>query len=239
MADVLEELKILAAIDLFKEGHTADSFVGRPFYFDYTRVKVLVNDKWKNRVGGIPAGSFLMCAYDSEPEVQEMVLVRVLGPTALPTDSEVIASMVDSYKEEVPPGGKQSKLDSFTRYEFMFSGLECRVLGTFYRDDAGKTLFGADVETFYSAHNYSVYKPVGRVLEYIVNFREGTGIPGGKDEVRLGEVRYSASRLNDSAKPAPVYVSALDFESLSREALYRTDRKSTRLNSSHPSISYA
>ena len=45
MADVLEELKILAAIDLFKEGRTADSFVGRPFYFDYTRVKVLVNDK--------------------------------------------------------------------------------------------------------------------------------------------------------------------------------------------------
>jgi len=99
MADVLEELKILAAIDLFKEGRTADSFVGRPFYFDYTRVKVLVNDKWKNRVGGIPAGSFLLCAYDSEPAVQAMILVRVLGPTALPTDSEVIASMVDSYKE--------------------------------------------------------------------------------------------------------------------------------------------
>jgi len=229
MADVLEELKILAAIDLFKEGRTADSFVGRPFYFDYTRVKVLVNDKWKNRVGGIPAGSFLLCAYDSEPDVQAMILVRVLGPTSLPTDSEVIASMVDSYKEEVPPGGKQSKLDSFTRYEFMFSGLECRVLGTFYRDDVGKTLFGADVENFYSAHNYSVYKPVGRVLEYIVNFREGTGIPGGKDEVRLGEVRYSASRLNDSAKPAPVYVSALDFVG-KRTALFgmtRTGKSNT------------
>ncbi len=229
MADVLEELKILAAIDLFKEGRTADSFVGRPFYFDYTRVKVLVNDKWKNRVGGIPAGSFLLCAYDSEPDVQAMILLRVLGPTALPTDSEVIASMVDSYKEEVPPGGKQSKLDSFTRYEFMFSGLECRVLGTFYRDGTGKTLFGADVENFYSAHNYSVYKPVGRVLEYIVNFREGTGIPGGKDEVRLGEVRYSASRLNDSAKPAPVYVSALDFVG-KRTALFgmtRTGKSNT------------
>src|SRR5437667_8653733 len=172
MADVLEELKILAAIDLFKEGHTADSFVGRPFYFDYTRVKVLVNDKWKNRVGGIPAGSFLMCAYDSEPEVQEMVLVRVLGPTPLPTDSEVIASMVDSYKEEVPPGGKQSKLDSFTRYEFMFSGLECRALGTFYRDADGGTLFGADVENFYGAHNDTENKHIARGPESLFNFSE-------------------------------------------------------------------
>ena len=229
MADVLEQLKTLASVDLFKEGRTPESFVGRPFYCDYTHVKVLVNDKWKHRVGGVPAGCFLLCAYDGEPDVHEMILVRVLGPTALPTDSEVIASMVDSYKEEVPPGGKQSKLDSFTRYEFMFSGLECRVLGTFYRDDTDKTLFGADVENFYSAHNYSVYKPVGRVLEYIVNFREGTGIPGGKDEVRLGEVRYSASRLNNSGSPAPVYVSALDFVG-KRTALFgmtRTGKSNT------------
>jgi hypothetical protein len=229
MVDVLEQLKTLAAVDLFKEGRNSDSFVGRPFYFDYTRVKVLVNDKWKNRVGGIPAGSFLMCAYDGEPAVEEMVLVRVLGPTPLPTDSEVIASMVDSYKEEVPPGGKQSKLDSFTRYEFMFSGLECRALGTFYRDSDGSTLFGADVENFYSAHNYAVFKPAGRVLEYIVNFREGAGIPGGKDQVRLGEVRYSSSRRHDAAAPATVYVSALDFVG-KRTALFgmtRTGKSNT------------
>src|SRR5687767_14489622 len=99
MVDVIEELKALAAVDLFKEGRNPEGFVGRPFYFDYTRVKVLVNDKWKNKVAGIPAGAFLLCSYDGEPDVQEMVLVRVLGPTALPTDSEVIASMVDSYKE--------------------------------------------------------------------------------------------------------------------------------------------
>jgi hypothetical protein len=212
MTTVVEELRALASVDLFKEGSAPDVFVGHPFYFDYTRLKVLVNDKWKNNVGGIPQGSFLLCAYNGEPEVDEMVLVRVLGPTSLPTDSDVIASMVDYYKEDVPPGGgDHQRLDSFTRYEFMFSGLECRVLGTFYRHDDGRTVFGADIDNFYSSHNYSVYKPVGRVLEYLVNFREGEGIPGGDDQVRLGEVRYSASLRHDSADPAPVYVSALDF----------------------------
>ena len=57
--------------------------MGRPFSFDYSTVKVLVNDKWKNLVGGIPAGAFLLCSYDGEASVEEMVLVRVIGPTRM------------------------------------------------------------------------------------------------------------------------------------------------------------
>jgi hypothetical protein len=213
MSKVIEELKSLATVDLFKAGRDPKHFVGRPFSFDYSSVKLLVNDKWKNLVGGIPAGAFLLCYYDGEASVQECALLRVIEPTPLPTDSEVIASMVEYYKEEQPVGtGETKKLDTYTRYEFMFSGLRCRVLGTFYREGAdGKVVFGADLENFYSAHNYSVFKPAGRVLEYIVNFREGQGIPGGVDQTRLGVVRYSASRRQDGNSEVPVYVSALDF----------------------------
>lgn len=229
MSEITEKLKILASTDIFKSGRDPDTFVGRPFYFDYETVKVLVNDKWKHRVGGIPAGAFLLCSYDGEVGVEEMVLVRVIGPTALPTDSDVVASMVDHYKEDQPPGaGTQKKLDSYTRYEFMFSGLECRVLGTYYRQD-GKIRFGADVENFFSAHNYSVYKPEGKALEYIVNFREGEGIPGGPDQVRLGCVRYSASRRSDKGVEVPIYVSPLDFVG-KRTALFgmtRTGKSNT------------
>jgi DNA helicase HerA-like ATPase len=110
----------------------------------------------------------------------------------------------------------------------MFSGIECRVLGTYYRQ-GGKPSFGADVENFYSAHNYSAYKPRGKVLEYVVNFREGDGIPGGRDQVRLGKVRYSASRRADSGPDVPIYVSALDFVG-KRTALFgmtRTGKSNT------------
>lgn len=229
MEDLTDKLRALASTDLFKDGTAADTFVGHPFYFDYETVKVLVNDKWKHKVEGVPAGAFLLCSYKGEADVEEMVLVRVIGPTQLPTDSDVIASMVDYYKEGQTPGPTgQKKLDSFTRYEFMFSGLECRVLGTYYRQD-GKTKFGADVENFYSAHNYSVYKPTGRSLEYIVNFREGNGIPGGPDQVRLGVVRYSASRRMQRGPEVPIYVSALDFVG-KRTALFgmtRTGKSNT------------
>lgn len=227
---VIEELKALASVDLFKSGRDAATFVGRPFSFDYAVVKLLLNDKWKNNVGGVPAGAFLLCFYDGPESVEEAVLLRVIEPTPLPTDSEVIASMVEYYKEDQPPGTTgQKKLDTFTRYEFMFSGLKCRVLGTYYRNHKGATVFGADVENFYSSHNYSVFKPRGKVLEFIVNYREDGGIPGGVDQTRLGVVRYSASRLHDGGDVVPIYVSALDFVG-KRTALFgmtRTGKSNT------------
>jgi hypothetical protein len=227
---VEEKLKALATVDLFKKGRDQETFVGRPFYFDYSKVKLLVNDKWKNRVGGLPEGAFLLCAYVGETEVEEMVLLRVLGPTSLPSDSDVVASMVEYYKEGVPEGKAASpKLDTFTRYEFMFSGLECRVLGTFYRGEDGKPCFGADIDNFYSPHNYEVFKPKGQVLEFVVNFREGEGISGGADQVPIGHVRYSASRRHPRGSDVPVYVSAFDFVG-KRTALFgmtRTGKSNT------------
>jgi len=69
------------------------------------------------------------------------------------------------------------------------------------------------VENFFSAHNYSCYKPTGKVLEMIVNFRDGTIIPGNKTDVRIGKVRYSSSRRfqEQETEDVPFYVSPTDF----------------------------
>lgn len=140
MSSIQLKLKELASVDLFREVVNADAFVGRPFYFDFSTMKVLSNDHWKEKVGGIPAGAFLTAVFDKGGERPEIVLLRVLGPTTLPTDSDVVAAMVDYYKEQANGGAASaggSQLDSYTRYEFQFSGLECRVLGSFYRDSTG------------------------------------------------------------------------------------------------------
>jgi hypothetical protein len=208
---ISKSLKQLATVDLFKAVSESDAFIGRPFYFDFNTMKVLSNDHWKERVGGVPAGSFLAARFDNDPVNPEIVLLRVLGPTALPTDSDVVAAMVDHYKETKAAETSTNRLDSYTRYEFQFSGLECRVLGSFYQDSDGNPCFGADVDNFYGPNNYSVYRPSGRVLEYIVNFREGEGVPGSPGDQRIGEVRYASSRRHSRVEPVPVYVSALDY----------------------------
>jgi len=203
-----ERLKELATVDIFKDAPNNDLFIGRPFYFDFNTMKILCNDHWKEKVGGVPAGAFLTASFDNDKEHPEIVLLRVLGPTTLPTDSDVVAAMVDHYKENE---GAEGYLDNYTRYEFQFSGLECRVLGSFYRDPDGKTCFGADVDNFFGPNNYSIYRPSGNVLEYIVNFREGVGMPGSPGNQRIGEVRYASSRRHLQGASVPVYVSALDY----------------------------
>lgn len=206
-----KRLKELATVDIFKDVPHVEAFIGRPFYFDFNKMKILSNDHWKEKVGGVPAGAFLTAHFDNDSEHPEVVLLRVLGPTTLPTDSDVVAAMVDYYKEGEGPQATAGKLDSYTRYEFQFSGLECRVLGSFYRGPDGQTRFGADVDNFYGPNNYSVYRPSGKVLEYIVNFREGIGLPGGPGDQRIGEVRYASSRRHAQGASVPVYVSALDY----------------------------
>jgi len=208
---ITNKLRSMASVDLFKEAVVPEAFVGRPFYFDFSKMKILSNDHWKETVGGIAAGTFLVAVYDNAGDRPEIVLLRVLGPTTLPSDSDVVAAMVDHYKENASTDTSASKLDNYTRYEFQFSGLECRVLGSFYLDEKGRTQFGADVDNFYGPNNYSVYRPSGKVLEYIVNFRDGDLIPGGSGDQRIGEVRYASSRRHPMNDSVPVYVSAFDY----------------------------
>lgn len=210
--DIAATIHKLASIDIFKEAKNKDNFVGRPFYLDYDKASLLVADAWKMKVGGIPQGSFLLAFYENEENVVEALLLRALRPAKLPTDNDVISSMIEYYKDNIKTSGSGSQLDDFTRYEFSFSGLECRILGTFYKDHEDKVIFGADVENFYSAHNYSIYKPRGKVLEVISNLKAGDYIPGSANDVRIGEVRYSSSqRFQKSDDDVPVYVSSQDF----------------------------
>ncbi|AFY58165.1 putative ATPase [Rivularia sp. PCC 7116] len=209
------------------------TFVARPFRLSYSKAEILIADAWKQKAKGIPQGCFLLAYYDNELDDNtniEAVLLRVIQPTKLPTDQDVISSMVEYYKDDISTGTNQkSQLDSFTRYEFSFSGLECSVLGSFYIDNTGKIRFGADLENFYSAHNYSVIKPSTDVLKAIVNYRKN-GVPGGPGDIKIGKVRYSSSRrFQQTETDVPVYVKAPDFAG-KRTALFgmtRTGKSNT------------
>jgi hypothetical protein len=209
---VTNEIERIAKIDIFKNGKDNSTFVGRPFYIDYETAHLLIADAWKLRVGGIPQGTFLLAFYENEEKVEEALLLRALEPVNLPTHNDVIGSMIEYYKDNLKTAGKDSKLDEFTRYEFSFSGLKCRILGTFYRDTDKQIVFGADVENFFSAHNYRVFKPIGPVLEKISNLRDGDYVPGSKSDIPIGKIRYSSStRYQGPGDPVPVYISPTDF----------------------------
>ncbi len=225
-------LKALDSVDIFKEAKKEEHLVGNTFYVDYSNANVLVADAWKQKVGGLPQGSFLLAFYENEIGVDEALLLRVIEPTSLPTDSDVVSSMIEYYKDssaDAGTGGDEGRIDSFTRYHFSWSGLRCRILGTFYKDNEENVQFGADVENFFSASNYKVYKPQGKILEYLVNFRDGEGVAGGVSDARIGTVRFSSSRRFAPPSPVAVYVSPSDFLG-KRSALFgmtRTGKSNT------------
>ncbi|MDJ0633297.1 MAG: DUF87 domain-containing protein [Xenococcaceae cyanobacterium MO_188.B29] len=231
-------IKSLTEVDLFKRDKKTENwetgiFVGRPFRLSYSKAEILVADAWKERAKGIPQGCFLLAYYDNRLDDKnnvEAILLRVIQPTKLPTDQAVISSMVEYYKDNIKTGDtERSQLDSFTRYEFSFSGLECSVLGSFYKDSDEATRFGADLENFYSAHNYSVIKPASDILKAIVNYREDN-TPGGSGDIKIGKVRYSSSRrFQQQEDDIPIYVQATDFAG-KRTALFgmtRTGKSNT------------
>lgn len=229
MTDIISEI---VERDLFRRSENgqwaAGPLVGRPFKLEYATARIATPDAWKQRAGGIPQGCFLLAFYDhdhAEAGAAEAVLLRVLRPTSLPSDSDIVASMVEYYKDNIRTGeSSHSQLDTFTRYEFSFSGLECSILGSFYHDLNGDLCFGADLENFYSPHNYSVVKPGSAELERIVNYRED-GSTGRPCDIRIGSVRYSSSRRFQEREPTqvPVYVNAQDFAG-KRTALFGMTR---------------
>lgn len=203
MDDFRQELENIAKTDIFEIAKEKNNFVGNPFKIDYAKTSFLTCDDWKHKVGGIPQGTFLLAFYENDfdgEEVQEVILLRALRPCSIPSDSSVISSRIEYFKEELKTSGKDRQIDQFTRFEFSCSGMECSILGTFYKTKNNNIEFGADLENFYSPHLYKVYKPSEKYLKYIVNLRDNDGPLKPDSNFKIGVVRYSSSKKNYSAE---------------------------------------
>jgi hypothetical protein len=241
MAELQNIVKDMAQTNPFNEAQRMvkekTGFVGTPIDIDFGHVNIMVNDYHKELVKGIPQSCFLICVKpDNKADyaVEEIILLRVLSPINLPTYSDLLASKVEYVKEFAPSGEANisDKLDPFTKNEFQYSGMRCKILGTYYIEPTGKekkVCFGADVENFYSSHNYLIYKPTGNLLKFIVNFSGSEGNVGGKDSSRIGILRYSSMRRQEWKEEIPIYIRTNDLLA-NRTALFgmtRTGKSNT------------
>lgn len=171
----------------------SEDFLGKPFYLDYDTARILVSDRQRHDVDGLQKGSFLLAFYDNNQSKKEVILLRTIGPVALPQEKDIFTSTIEYYKDNFEDKSIGEKMDSLTRYDFSFSGVECNVLGTFYEDEDGKVAFGSDIDNYYSSTNYTVYKPRGETLELIVNFGLFDETESHNDFMKIGSVKYSST----------------------------------------------
>ncbi len=200
--------------------------VGAIYRLDYTEAIVLTHDRWKFEAGGIPQFSFLLAtAQDiNAPQVDddEVLLLRVEGTSPLSMEADLHAVREESLRAALSSNQDPSpavvldvEMDPFTKNRVSFTGLRCKILGTFYEDDVdgNKVLeFGADVDNFYATSTYRVLKPIDEGLSTIASYLKPTGRP--VDRVRVGAVRYSATRRRAKASKqsdAAVEVNIRDF----------------------------
>jgi hypothetical protein len=153
--------------------------VGGIYTMSFNDVLILTNDLWKKRAGGIPQHCFLLATAiepEQAPEVEdeEVILLRVNGPAPLPAEAELVQVRAEAMREMVTARGMQAAvsspaiIDVLTRNEIQFSAVKATILGTFYEKqvrDSSILAFGGDIETYYSASRYKVYKPYGMSLE--------------------------------------------------------------------------
>jgi Helicase HerA, central domain len=200
--------------------------VGAVQTLNYDRAIVITHDKWKADVGGIPQYAFLLATAreigSGGGDDDEVLLLRVEGtaPLSLERDLQAVReeALRDALSKKQDPSPSvilDVDLDPFTRNRVSFTGLDCRIIGTFYEDRRdGKVVldFGHDVDNFYATATYRVFKPIGNGLSAIASYIKPTDDP--VDMVRIGAVRYSSTRRRTTiAKQAdvPVEVNVYDF----------------------------
>ncbi|MFI8069727.1 helicase HerA domain-containing protein [Streptomyces sp. NPDC086033] len=201
--------------------------VGAIQALDFGRAIVITHDRWKAETGGIPQFSFLLATAreigTGGGDDDEVLLLRVEGtaPLSLERDllgvrEEALRDALSRHESPSPSVVLDLDIDPFTRNRISFTGLDCRIIGTFYEQSRdGKLVldFGHDVDNFYATATYRVYKPVGPGLSAIASYIK----PGGDEKVenvRIGAVRYSSTRRRAMASgqdDAPVFVNVYDF----------------------------
>lgn len=226
-----------------------DAYIGDVYSLSYADALVQIHDHYRARVGGIPALSFLVATrvhptgvIDIREEDASVLLLRVLDQADLPNAAEALRVRVETAQRVSGKIDKnwddQSVMDATTHHILSYAGVRCRVLGTFYVTNIGSEdepnyvlSFGSDISNYYPNKGLKVFKPRGKFLERIANYRDAVTYGEFSDEaVVIGRVRY-ASTHRQFQQVAQVPVSIIPRDLLGQKSalfgMTRTGKSNT------------
>jgi hypothetical protein len=238
LSDITEEETIGQSISAGKSLSSLveeETLVGELLSINFSEAQVLVHDYMRQRVRGLPHGSFLVATRmnlelsgtnDAEDEETCLVLLRIVGEAQLPNAREMEhfrfqAGMRSTESSDTwdSPG----HLDEWTKNNLSYGAYRCRVLGTFRMKRAAseqyELAFGGDLINYYSGRGMKVFKPTAALLSKIVNYQR-IATDSAQSRVRVGRVRFASSEIGvkEDVDNVPVEVDPRDF--IARRTFY-------------------
>lgn len=221
-----------------------DQYIGDLIMLDYGHADILVHDTQRNRANGIPHGCLLLATRITPEDLSEkklpndpsLLLIRVSESVRLRSDTDLETARLDAVKRANDTDqtyDESGHTDQFTLNMLRYSGIRCRILGTFRACQSGSNNewvihFGSDISNFNAGQGMKIYKPSGPSLERIVNRRRVER--GSSSARRIGRLRYSAAIMEaDAPEAVQVSIQASDFIA-QRTALFgmtRTGKSNT------------
>ncbi|GHV04431.1 hypothetical protein AGMMS50229_05820 [Campylobacterota bacterium] len=231
-------------------------YIGELYSINYETARVIIHDKQRKDVGGIPSLCFIVAtridpnsadAIDFKHEDTSFILLRVMDSAPLPHDKEAERIRVETAQrvsgETERHWDSDGTMDAKTRVLLGYAGVECRIIGTFFLDVNQQNpqselslFFGSDISNYYPNRGLKVYKPNSKALEQIVNYCSASNMQEMQDRyhtsarVKLGFIRYaSTNRKYQQIDDVRVYISPADLLS-QKSALFgmtRTGKSNT------------
>ncbi|MDR2409350.1 MAG: DUF87 domain-containing protein [Bacteroidales bacterium] len=230
-------------------------YVGELYSINYETARIIIHDKQRKDVGGIPSLSFLIATridpsktddIDFKSEDTSFILLRVMDSVPLPQDKEAERIRVETAQRvsgDAQHWDADGAMDAKTRVLLGYAGVQCRIIGTFFLEENTASpesplllKFGSDVSNYYPNRGLKIYKPNASALEEIVNYcdpvnkQEQVEKYGNTSRVKLGCIRYaSTNRRYQQIDDVPVYIYPSDLLS-QKSALFgmtRTGKSNT------------
>jgi len=205
---------------IYRLSTKANNLLGFILDMTYDEATIVTCDAWKRKCGGLAKNSFVVIRlnpkiagqWHAERPTPSLILARIIESVATPVSREVQQTIFEIHKV-------QAIVDPYTDADLQWGALKATILGTYYDgEQPGDIRFGADVDSYMSAHFYEVFVPEPPALETLIN-----SFVDGSTAVKIGHIRYTETQTSALSTQIEVRVSPKDFVS-NRTALFGKTR---------------
>lgn len=148
-----------------------EHYIGKMLTFDYRKTQVITNDDFLLKQNGVPRASYLIATLKDFTQlkgIEHFLLLFVDNFSKLEDSQESLLELVKHYKTiDLNDSSKTFNENKLKHMRFM--GLDCKIMGMFYKNSDSTFDFSTQVNLVLSPENYIIARPNKDIKNIISN----------------------------------------------------------------------